>query len=126
MEDIIIEKGTTSIQVSVSDMDVGDEITYSISTTPSSSFVIDPQTGIITWEEGTTGTYLVNVSASDGTDTIYQEFNVEFPDKSESKGFPWIPVIIVIVVVLAILFLLLFFLLRKKKEEPEETPPPEE
>jgi hypothetical protein len=125
LEDMEIDDETTSIQVSVNDIDTEDEIVYSITTDPISSLVIDPETGEITWEKSLTGTYLVNVSASDGTETIYQEFTIEFPEKSEGKGLPWIPIIIVILAVMLVLLLLLF-LFRRKKEEPVEQPVAEE
>jgi hypothetical protein len=120
-EDMEIDDETTSIQVTVSDIDTEDEIVYSIKTDPASGLVIDPEIGVITWEDPTSGTYLVNVSASDGEETIYQEFTIDFP-KEDDKGLPWIPIIIVIVVILLVLILLFFLLRRKKEEEPEEPP----
>jgi hypothetical protein len=118
-----------SLKVSVDDVDGSDEITFGLSTDPASGMVIDPQTGEISWVEPVPGTYLVNVSASDGVYTIYQEFQIVFTeepgDEPSDEGIPWLPIVIIIVVVLLVL-LLLFLLLRKKKETPEETDVPEE
>jgi hypothetical protein len=122
IEDIKIEgKETISIEVNVTDDDLGDEIVYTISTDPSSTLTIGPYTGIITWDEGISGTYLVNVSASDGTDTIYQEFSVEFPSENDSEGIPLIPIILAAVILLLIL-VLFFFLVKRKKDEIQEDP----
>lgn len=124
--DQVIEDDTvTSIEVGVSDPDADSSITYSISTEPASGIIIDPATGEITWEEGIEGIYLINVSASDGTETIYQEFTLDFPENKDESEFPWLWLIIIIIAIVVIA-LILFLVLKKKKEEPEETRVPEE
>jgi hypothetical protein len=117
-----------SIQLSVDDEDPSTIIEFSVTSDPASGLYVDEE-GLLKWDEPESGTYLVNISASDGTDTIYHDFTMTFPEEEkEDKSFPWLPIIILIVVILLIL-ILLFFLLRRKKETPEaqeETPAAEE
>ena len=95
---------------------------------PESGLYVDEE-GLLKWDEPKPGTYLVNISASDGTDTIYHSFTVTFPDEEKKdESFPWLPIIIVIIMILLVL-VLLFIFLRRKKETPEaseETPVSEE
>ena len=133
MEDsVIVDDTITSIGVGVTDPDPDSIVTYSITTDPSSGVVIDENTGEITWEEGISGSYLVNISASDGNDTIYQEFTIKFPTDDEASSddnteseFPWFWIILIIVLVVVVI-LALVIVLRKKREEPEEAQVPEE
>ncbi len=45
----------------------GDDITYSITTTPASDLTINPSTGSIRWGSSVVGTYTVTLTATDGT-----------------------------------------------------------
>jgi hypothetical protein len=87
VEDASVPYGTVfSSEVEAADIDIGDEITYGISTYPDIEIQIDPKTGQISWESNIDGlrrternTYLVSVTvtASDGEYTITQGFDIE-------------------------------------------------
>ncbi|MFW3146995.1 MAG: protein kinase domain-containing protein [Thermoplasmatota archaeon] len=62
--------------ISADDIDFNDTIVYGISSSPESSIRIDPENGYIQWENCTAGTYSINVSATDGTETIWYTFNI--------------------------------------------------
>lgn len=128
VEDMVINEDITShIEFHAFDPDPESEITFTITTDPSSSLVILSSSRWIIWEEGTTGTYLVNISASDGTSTIYQEFTVTFPDEdtssSDSDGFPWWIIIVIIIIVIVMILLFLIFGRKKKEEEQPDAAP---
>ncbi len=57
------------------DMD-GDDITYSITTSPLSDLTISPSTGAIRWASPTVGSYNVNITATDGTVEIQHAFSI--------------------------------------------------
>ncbi|MCK5774031.1 MAG: FG-GAP repeat protein, partial [Thermoplasmata archaeon] len=83
--------------------------------------------GMITWmpTEGQAGKHAVNVSLSDGIESIYKEFEVEVTEKEiitepGDKGSPIVPIIIVIVVILILVGAGIgVFLYLKNKGEPE-------
>jgi hypothetical protein len=56
--------------------DDGDAITYGLSSTPTTGMTITPQTGAIRWLGAVPGTYVVEVTATDGTETATLEFTV--------------------------------------------------
>lgn len=65
-----------AFDVNASDDDVGDTLTYAISSTPSSFITIDPGSGVIGWEVSDPGTYLINISVVDASDPIFFEFTI--------------------------------------------------
>jgi len=79
-KDVIIEDTATyTFDVNATDIDVGDVLTYGITSAPVSTISINSVTGVITWKPTTAGTYIMNVSVTDSNATLYHEF--------------WIPVI---------------------------------
>jgi hypothetical protein len=115
-----------------------DDLEYSIIEGPVGMEIFD---GMITWTpvESQVGTHTVNVSLSDGYETIYEVFQVEIAEEeivveSEDKGSPIVPLIIVIVIVLflagagigAFLFLKSKKETETEEEKPEEEIPPED
>jgi len=67
--------GTFTYTVNATDPD-GDNLIYSLTTTPSTNMVIDPATGIISWTSTATGSYDVTVVASDGKSSDTESFTV--------------------------------------------------
>lgn len=59
----------------------GDELTYSINSTPRSDITIDEQAGVIVWNSPVVGGYTIVVTASDGHDEINHTFNISVIDK---------------------------------------------
>jgi heme/copper-type cytochrome/quinol oxidase subunit 2 len=79
-KDVIIEDTATyTFDVNATDIDVGDVLTYGITSAPVSTISINSVTGVITRKPTTAGTYIMNVSVTDSNATLYHEF--------------WIPVI---------------------------------
>ncbi|MCK5773052.1 MAG: hypothetical protein KAH57_04630, partial [Thermoplasmata archaeon] len=73
-------------------MDIdGDNITYSIETTPTSDITIDSGTGVISWASPVVGTYTATITATDGTLEIQHTFSIgvyapgEEPEPVENK-----------------------------------------
>ena len=82
----------------------GDDLEFAIVEGPAGLEIFN---GMITWipSESLLGTHTVNVSLSDGYETIYEEFEVEVTDKEivsepDDKGSPIVLIIIIIVVIL--------------------------
>jgi hypothetical protein len=63
-----------TFDVNASDIDVGDVLSYNISSTPPSDISINSATGVITWTPETVGNYTINISVADAEVTIYHEF----------------------------------------------------
>jgi hypothetical protein len=61
----------------------GDTLTYTISSTPDLSISINPDTGMILCNMPPPGSYVVTVTASDGTETIEMSFNVNVSEVPE-------------------------------------------
>ncbi len=61
----------------------GDTLTYTISSTPDLSISINPDTGMILCNMPQPGSYVVTVTASDGTETIEMSFNVNVSEVPE-------------------------------------------
>ena len=59
------------------DVDPGDVITYSISSTPSSGITVMSVSGIIRYQDPVSGTYIVNLTATDGENVIWHLFTLE-------------------------------------------------
>jgi len=116
-----------------------DDLVFTIVEGPTGMEIFD---GMITWtpSESQVGTHTVNVSLSDGYETIYEEFEVtvaekEIIDEPDDKESPIVLIIIIIIVILILagagvgLFL---YMKKKGEEEPteeipsEDTGPPEE
>jgi uncharacterized membrane protein len=64
------------MDVLATDVDIGDQIRYSISFEPTAEITINSISGTIRWLNPEPGNYSVNVTASDGNETIYQVFNI--------------------------------------------------
>ena len=62
--------------VNASDIDVGDVLSYSVSSTPVTSIKIGVASGLIEWTPDTEGPYRINISATDGNVTIHHEFQI--------------------------------------------------
>ncbi len=54
----------------------GDDIIYSITTTPVSDLTINPSTGSIRWGSSVVGTYTVTITATDGTLEAHHSFSI--------------------------------------------------
>lgn len=63
------------------DMD-GDEITYSITSAPSSGITIGQGSGAVSWTSPSPGNYTVTIKATDGRETISHTFNIAVSAKS--------------------------------------------
>ena len=81
---------------------------------------VDPSTGIISWVEPKPGTYNVNVSAYDGTVTIYHEFILTVEGAPEDDLPCDHLLFTVIILFLLVLLTLLFILIRRKGKVPGE------
>ena len=68
-----------SFDVNATDQDLADRITYGVRVTPSLKVSIDTVTGVLscTPDPGTSGNYTLNISATDGTWTIYHSFKIQ-------------------------------------------------
>ncbi len=54
----------------------GDRITYGLTSDPASSMTINPSTGTIRWFDAVPGEYTLDVTASDGVETIYHTLTI--------------------------------------------------
>jgi len=63
------------------DVDLGDQIFYNITSDPGCNISIHPRTGTILWDDTEPGNYTINVSANDGVDWTYGEFNITVKEK---------------------------------------------
>lgn len=60
------------------DIDMGDTITYDISSMPKvNKLFIEPDTGKISWPGASMGDYKLNITATDGEASIFSTFNIE-------------------------------------------------
>ncbi len=64
------------LAVEAEDVDLGDMITYSITSTPIINISINKTNGRILWKQTLPGDHIVNVSASDGIASIYHKFSI--------------------------------------------------
>ena len=109
-----------------------DDLEFSLVEGPAGMEIFE---GMITWipAESQVGPHMVNISLSDGYETIYEEFEVEVADKeiiddTDEKGSP---IVLIIVIILIILILAgaavgIFLYMKKKGEEELKEEPPEE
>jgi hypothetical protein len=78
----IKEEDTFVFDVNATDMDVGDILTYEISSIPiTDNITIDPETGVITWtaytkELGDSEFLRVRIKATDGEEYIFYDFDI--------------------------------------------------
>jgi hypothetical protein len=80
-----IELGITDVfyfDVNATDIDPGDVLSYSISSTKISTMTIDGGTGELNWKPDDVGTYDFNISASDSEEAIFYEFEIEVVSKN--------------------------------------------
>jgi hypothetical protein len=104
-----------------------DDLEFSLEFGPDGMDIFE---GMISWipAAGQVGAHTVNVSLSDGYETVYKEFVVtvaeeEIETEPEEKGSPIVLIIIIIIVILiiAVAGIGLFLYLKKKgEEEPSE------
>ncbi|MCK5773905.1 MAG: hypothetical protein KAH57_08970 [Thermoplasmata archaeon] len=69
----LTEGEALTIECAAMDID-GDNITYSIETTPTSELTIDPSSGDISWASPVVGAYIATITATDGTIDIQHTF----------------------------------------------------
>jgi hypothetical protein len=70
-----------TLSAQASDVDVGDVITYGITSAPNSDIVINAETGIITWDNITFGDYVIKITATDGIQSIWHVFTISVAKK---------------------------------------------
>ena len=76
-EDLVLIEGEDILLfASATDIDVGDTVTYSLSSDPSSEITIDPDRGILTWFDPVQGSFDIEVVANDGTDSVSYTFKI--------------------------------------------------
>jgi hypothetical protein len=110
----------------------GDDIEFSIIDPPRG---LDILNGIIIWTPlgNQTGTQTLNISLSDGYDTVYREVQVnvretELVQSDDDKGgssLAWVIIVIAVVVILMAGAAGLLLLLRRKQTSEEDNEPPE-
>ena len=61
----------------IAEDDDGDRLTYGLTSTPSSDMAINPATGAIRWLDAVPGEYAVQVTATDGEETITHDLTIE-------------------------------------------------
>ena len=104
------------LKIAVADADVEDIIVYSIRTEPDTDMTINPSTGIISWVEPKPGTYNVNVSAYDGTVTIYHDFTLTVRGASKDDSNYLLYIIIAIIILMTLLIIACLLIIMKKRE----------
>jgi hypothetical protein len=81
-DDITLNEGDLYVfDVNATDEDIGDDLTYSISSIPLTNITIDPDSGVITWSawsDDLDGSEFINVivTASDGEEYIFSYFDI--------------------------------------------------
>ncbi|MDG6224448.1 MAG: putative Ig domain-containing protein [Candidatus Thermoplasmatota archaeon] len=108
------------------DVDPGDVITYSISSTPSSGITVMSVSGIIRYQDPAPGTYIVDLTATDGESVIWHKFtlDVEAEDGEAQDPETWDRGIILIacssltvsVFLIAVVGFLLFLILKSRRK----------
>ena len=88
-EDVPI--GTTVLQVSATDQDTSDTLTYSLAGNHNSDFSIGSNSGIITTavalDYEAISSYSLTVSVTDGTVTVTQALSISVTDKNDAPAF---------------------------------------
>ena len=64
----------------------GDDITYSITTTPASDIIINTMSGAISWASPVVGTYIATIIATDGTIQIQHIFSIIVNEMADEPG----------------------------------------
>jgi len=77
---------TFHFDVNATDVDVGDVLSYSISSTQISTISIDTASGIIDWIPGDTGVFMFNLSATDTHETIYWDFSINVTSQNSAPS----------------------------------------
>lgn len=92
-EDVPI--GTTVLQVSATDQDTSDTLTYSLAGNHNSDFSIGSNSGIITTavalDYEAISSYSLTVSVTDGTVTVTQALSISVTDKNDAPAFTAAP-----------------------------------
>lgn len=92
-EDVPI--GTTVLQVSATDQDTSDTLTYSLAGNHNSDFSIGSNSGIITTavalDYEAISSYSLTVSVTDGTVTVTQALSISITDKNDAPAFTAAP-----------------------------------
>jgi hypothetical protein len=65
-----------TFDVNASDVDVGDVLAYKVVSFPLVPITIQSTTGILSWTPESSGTHIINVSATDGVAVIHHEFDI--------------------------------------------------
>jgi hypothetical protein len=74
--DQTLEDGDLMFLDALAEDEDGDRLVYGLTSTPASDMVINPATGAIRWLDAEPGEYTVQLTASDGEETISHEFAV--------------------------------------------------
>ncbi|MBN1538917.1 MAG: hypothetical protein JW939_02145, partial [Candidatus Thermoplasmatota archaeon] len=136
-EDVRTEEGSQLILECLAlDIDEDEIVTYSISSDPASGITVMNLSGTILLSDPEEGTYTINLSATDGKDTIYHEFTIEVTPSDDEEEHPIVgsgllaslfliivPILIVLLILLLIVVLLLLRSARKRSgpwEDVEE------
>lgn len=115
-----------SFQVSATDYDIEDSLTYSLNGAPYYEIKIDSETGWITWSYPIEGKYILNVSVTDGNATLYTLISLKIIDDHSENGNNPIPFLMISLISISflILILILIFIInmikRKDKAISEE------
>lgn len=90
-----LQTGTNVIQVTASDEDSGDSLTYSLTGTNSSHFAISSATGLVTTTQPldyeTVGSYTLTVTVTDGTASATEALSITVIDGNDAPTFTGAP-----------------------------------
>jgi len=78
--DAIIQTDVTyAFDVNATDIDPNDQLTFDIHSSPESSIIIGPGTGVIQWtpKKDAIGIYNLNLSVTDDKETVYYDYTIE-------------------------------------------------
>jgi hypothetical protein len=84
----ISEGDNLALNVSATDVDIGDNITYGLSSQPASNMTINPASGAIRWENAVSGIYSIRITATDGNVIIMNIFNITVNKLSQPVVLP--------------------------------------
>ena len=86
-----LQAGTNVIQVTTSDEDSGDSLTYSLTGSNSSHFTISSSTGLVTTTQPldyeTLGSYTLTVTVTDGTASVTEALSITVIDGNDTPTF---------------------------------------
>ena len=74
---VMDQYGSYTFDVNATDVDVGDVLTYSVTTAPGSNMTINGTTGVLEWTPFVHGRYKVTVTVTDGTVSLTHDFTLQ-------------------------------------------------